>query len=71
MVEAILRFGYYIFLLLNLRHRSVRVKEVARLALRLRPDCPVLAFTPIPQGLGRPPAVVPFEHELRAAPFDR
>jgi PAS domain S-box-containing protein len=32
MLEAILRFSYYIFLLLNLRHQAVSAKEVARLA---------------------------------------
>ena len=50
MVEAILRFGYYIFLLRNLRHQAVSAKEVARLTQRLRPDGPVLTCTPIPQG---------------------
>jgi hypothetical protein len=48
MVEAIFRFGYYIFLLFKLRRQAVSAKEVTRLALRLRPDGPVLTCTPTP-----------------------
>jgi hypothetical protein len=42
MLEAILRFSYYIFLLLNLRHQAVSAKKVARLAAEAssRWSCP-------------------------------